>query len=82
MKRGSAAPVLLLALAVGLTACTSASTSTHPPSHNASGSTVYRFGVVGNQGKIAQLELSTPAVVSGITEDVVQIARRTLTVTR
>ena len=74
MKRGSAAPVLLLALAVGLTACTSASTSTHPPSHNASGSTVYRFGVVGNQGKIAQLELSTPAVVSGITEDVVQIA--------
>ena len=74
MKRGSAAPVLLLALAVGLTACTSASTSTHPPGHNASGSTVYRFGVVGNQGKIAQLELSTPAVVSGITGDVVQIA--------
>jgi alpha-tubulin suppressor-like RCC1 family protein len=74
MKRGSAVPVLLLALAVGLTACTSASTSTHPPGHNASGSTVYRFGVVGNQGKIAQLELSTPAVVSGITGDVVQIA--------
>ena len=74
MKRGSAAPVLLLALAVGLTACSSASTSTHPPGHNAPGSTVYRFGVVGNQGKIAQLELGTPAVVSGITGDVVQIA--------
>jgi hypothetical protein len=74
MRRGSAAPALLLALAVGLTACTSASTSTHPPGHNASGSTVYRFGVVGNQGKIAQLELSTPAAVSGITGDVVQIA--------
>jgi alpha-tubulin suppressor-like RCC1 family protein len=74
MKCRSAAPVLLLALAVGLTACTSASTSTHPPGRNASGSTVYRFGVVGNQGKIAQLELSTPAAVSGITGDVVQIA--------
>lgn len=74
MKRGSAAPALLLALAVGLTACTSAGTSTHPPGHTASGSTVYRFGVVGNQGKIAQLELSTPAAVSGITGDVVQIA--------
>jgi hypothetical protein len=60
MKRGPAAPALLLALAVGLTACTSAGTSTHPPGRNASGSTVYRFGVVGNQGKIAQLELSTP----------------------
>ena len=74
MKPGRAAPALLLALAVGLTACTSASTSTPPPSRNAPGTTVYRFGVVGNQGKIAQLELSTPAVVGGITGDVVQIA--------
>jgi alpha-tubulin suppressor-like RCC1 family protein len=74
MKRGSAASALLLVLAIGLTACTGASTSTHPPGPNASGSTVYRFGVVGNQGKIAKLELSTPAAVSGITGDVVQIA--------
>ena len=35
---------------------------------------MYRFGVVGNQGKIAQLELSTPAAVGGITGDVTQIA--------
>ena len=74
MKHGPAAAALLLALAAGLTACTSAGPSTAPPDHNAPGSTVYRFGVVGNQGKIAQLELSTPAAVSGITGDVVQIA--------
>ena len=74
MKQAPTASALLLALAVGLTACTSASTSTPPPDHNAPSSTVYRFGVVGNQGKIAQLELSTPAAVSGITGDVVQIA--------
>ncbi len=74
MKPGRAAPALLLVLAAGLTACTSASTSTPPPGHNAPGTTVYRFGVVGNQGKIAQLELSTPAIVGGITGDVAQIA--------
>ncbi len=74
MKPGRAAPALLLALAAGLTACTSASTSTPPPGHNAPDTTVYRFGVVGNQGKIAQLELSTPAIVGGITEHVEQIA--------
>src|ERR1700749_5281365 len=74
MKRGSAAAAFLLGLGVGLTSCPSASTSPPPPGRTAAGSTVYRFGVVGNQGKIAQLELSTPAAVSGITGDVVQIA--------
>ena len=74
MNAGRAAPAVLLALAVGLTACTSASTSTHPPGHVTPGSTVYRFGVVGNQGKIAQLELGTPTVVGGIAGHVVQIA--------
>ncbi len=74
MRPGRAAPALLLALAVGLMACTSASTSPPQPGRSAPGTTVYRFGVVGNQGKIAQLELSTPAVVAGITGDVVQIA--------
>jgi alpha-tubulin suppressor-like RCC1 family protein len=73
MKPVHAASALLLALAVGLTAC-SASTSTAPAGQKATSTTVYRFGVVGNQGKIAQLELSTPAVVRGITGDVVQIA--------
>jgi len=74
MKHGPAAAALLLALAGGLTACTSAGPGTPPPDRHAPSSTVYRFGVVGNQGKIAQLELSTPAAVSGITGDVVQIA--------
>lgn len=35
---------------------------------------VYRFGVVGNRGKIAQLELRRPTIVAGITGKVVQIA--------
>jgi alpha-tubulin suppressor-like RCC1 family protein len=35
---------------------------------------VYRFGVVGNRGKIAQLELDKPTVVTGISGKVVQIA--------
>jgi alpha-tubulin suppressor-like RCC1 family protein len=74
MKPGHAAAALLLVLAVGLTACTSASTSTPRGDNHAPGSTVYRFGVVGNQGKIAQLELGTPTVVGGIAGDVVQIA--------
>jgi alpha-tubulin suppressor-like RCC1 family protein len=39
-----------------------------------SGSAVYRWGVVGNQGKIAQLELRTPTAIAGITGKVVQIA--------
>ncbi len=35
---------------------------------------MYRFGVVGNQGKIAQLELDKPALVPAISGNVVQIA--------
>jgi alpha-tubulin suppressor-like RCC1 family protein len=35
---------------------------------------VYRWGVVGNQGKIAELELRRPTLVAGITGKVVQIA--------
>jgi alpha-tubulin suppressor-like RCC1 family protein len=35
---------------------------------------VYRFGVVGNRGKIAQLQLGRPTGVSGITGTVVQVA--------
>jgi alpha-tubulin suppressor-like RCC1 family protein len=35
---------------------------------------VYRFGVVGNAGKIAELELAKPKTVAGITGKVVQIA--------
>jgi alpha-tubulin suppressor-like RCC1 family protein len=74
MNARRAVPAVLLGLAVGLTACTSASTSTAPRGRATPASTVYRFGVVGNRGKIAQLELSTPAAVRGITGNVVQIA--------
>jgi alpha-tubulin suppressor-like RCC1 family protein len=44
----------------------------HPTSP--SSTLVYRFGVVGNRGKIAQLERRTPTVVAGIAGEVVQIA--------
>jgi alpha-tubulin suppressor-like RCC1 family protein len=40
----------------------------------ATGSAVYRWGVVGNNGKIAKLELNRPTVIAGITGRVVQIA--------
>jgi alpha-tubulin suppressor-like RCC1 family protein len=35
---------------------------------------VYRFGVVGNRGKIAQLQVDGPTLIAGITGRVVQIA--------
>ncbi len=40
----------------------------------AASTTVYRWGVVGNRGKIAQLELKTPKPIAGIAGKVVQIA--------
>jgi alpha-tubulin suppressor-like RCC1 family protein len=48
----------------------SPSAASGPPSN----SVVDRFGVVGNRGKIAQLERNTPTVVAGIKGAVVQIA--------
>ncbi|MGP8063865.1 MAG: RCC1-like domain-containing protein [Acidimicrobiales bacterium] len=62
--------LLGLPMAVLLAAC--GGTGTVP--HQSSGTVVSRFGVVGNRGAIAQLELSTPTVVSGISGEVVQIA--------
>jgi alpha-tubulin suppressor-like RCC1 family protein len=43
-------------------------------SHQSPSTVVYRFGVVGNRGAIALLELSTPTAVSGVSGEVVQIA--------
>lgn len=43
-------------------------------SSQSSSTPVYRFGVVGTQGKIQQLERPTPTVVEGISGKVVQIA--------
>jgi alpha-tubulin suppressor-like RCC1 family protein len=37
-------------------------------------SVVYRFGVVGNRGKIAQLERNRPTIVAGIKGVIIQIA--------
>ncbi len=53
-----------------LVSCGGVSAATRP----SSSTVVYRFGVVGNRGKIAQLERNTPTVVSGIRGEVVQIA--------
>lgn len=74
MTRRQFVPALLLTAALGLAACTSSSPSTKASAPGASSTPVYRFGVVGNRGKIGQLELSTPTLVAGITGDVVQIA--------
>jgi alpha-tubulin suppressor-like RCC1 family protein len=64
---------------LAVTACGGASgsgTARPPePSEPSGASTgVYRWGVVGNRGKIAKLELRTPTAVAGITGTVVQIA--------
>jgi alpha-tubulin suppressor-like RCC1 family protein len=50
--------------------CGCSSAAAAPPSN----SVVYRFGVVGNRGKIARLERSRPTVVAGIKGFIVQIA--------
>jgi alpha-tubulin suppressor-like RCC1 family protein len=72
---------LLAATSLTVAACSAASgsgaarparTRTAEPSQ--ASTAVYRWGVVGNQGKIAQLELKTPTAVSGIAGKVVQIA--------
>jgi alpha-tubulin suppressor-like RCC1 family protein len=64
------APVLVFVSAVVLTGCSSG-TASSPPS---STTIVSRFGVVGNQGAIRQLQLDTPSPVLGISGQVVQIA--------
>jgi alpha-tubulin suppressor-like RCC1 family protein len=72
IRRTVAAVAAALAAALAVAACDSGGTTSPAPAKP--GSDVYRWGVVGNQGKIAQLELGTPTSVSGITGKVVQIA--------
>lgn len=73
-------PALLAAACLAVTACSGASGSgagagaVQTPKPAIAGTTVYRWGVVGNLGKIAKLELGTPTAVTGITGTVVQIA--------
>ena len=62
----------IAALALG--ACSNTSGSTPPQSAATSGSSVYRWGVVGNKGAISQLQLETPTPIAGIRGRVVQIA--------
>ena len=69
MTHRQAAPVLVLVASVVLAVCGGASASA-----GAAGTTVYRFGVVGNRGPLVQLERDKPTVVAGIKGEVVQIA--------
>jgi alpha-tubulin suppressor-like RCC1 family protein len=71
VRRRNAATATALALAAGLAlaACGGGAAPAATPTPS-----VYRFGVVGNQGQIAQLERGTPTVVAGISGKVVQIA--------
>jgi alpha-tubulin suppressor-like RCC1 family protein len=68
------AVVLTVLAASGLAACSSAGATTTSGGRTAPASAVYRWGVVGSKGKIANLELDRPTVIAGITGRVVQIA--------
>jgi alpha-tubulin suppressor-like RCC1 family protein len=71
-RRALAAVTAALLTALAVAACDGGgTTSSAGPKPS---SDVYRWGVVGNEGKIAQLELGTPTAVTGITGKVVQIA--------
>ena len=72
-RRIAVAVALALAAAAALSACGSSPAST-PSAPAAAGTTAYRWGVVGNKGKIIQLERSTPTAVLGIHGTIVQIA--------
>ena len=79
MRHMKEAAALVVVASLALAALSSAGTSarcTDPPP------TVYRFGVVGNRGKIAQLERDTPTVVAGITGTSCRSRRRTPTAMR
>jgi alpha-tubulin suppressor-like RCC1 family protein len=75
-RRALAAAAAALVTVLAVAACDSGAPTSSPTSSPAPRTTsdVYRWGVVGNQGKIAQLELGAPAAISGITGKVVQIA--------
>ena len=60
--------------ALVLAACGNASGSGSSTSAAVPGSTVYRWGVVGNKGALTQLQLETPTALAGINGNVVQIA--------
>jgi alpha-tubulin suppressor-like RCC1 family protein len=65
---------VLAIAALVLSACGSTSGTTRPRGAATPGSSVYRWGVVGNKGAISQLQLQTPTAIAGIHGRVVQIA--------
>lgn len=71
--RGYRAAAVMVVIGLGIAACGSTTPSSAPSSESPS-TTVYRWGVVGSAGKIAQLELATPKAVSGISGTIVEIA--------
>jgi alpha-tubulin suppressor-like RCC1 family protein len=73
MWAGRRGVVIRLAVLAGASVLLAASVGTSQ-SGAASTSSVYRWGVVGNRGKIARLERSRPTKVAGIGGKVVQIA--------
>ncbi|MHB1777535.1 MAG: RCC1 domain-containing protein [Acidimicrobiales bacterium] len=73
-RRRAAVAAALVASAVALAACGGPSITPPPRSGSSGVPTVWRWGVVGNAGKIARLELARPAAVAGIAGIVVQIA--------
>src|SRR3984885_4292651 len=75
-RRTIAAVAAALVTALAIAACDSGAATSSPTSSPAPKATgdVYRWGVVGNQGKIAQLQLGAPTAITGITGKVVQIA--------
>jgi alpha-tubulin suppressor-like RCC1 family protein len=74
VRRAAAASALVLAAGIALAACSGPAAGNPTTPTATSPTTVYRFGVVGNRGKIAQLERGTPTAVAGITGKVVQVA--------
>ena len=74
---GAGVSVLAIA-ALMLGACStnggSTGATTAPHGAATAGTTVYRWGVVGNKGAISQLQLQTPTAIAGIPGRVVQIA--------
>jgi alpha-tubulin suppressor-like RCC1 family protein len=71
-RRRFAALTLALVTALALASCGGGGPAPSPTPK--AGSNVDRWGVVGNKGKIAQLERGTPTAVTGIAGKVVQIA--------
>ena len=74
ISRRVASAACMFVVALGVAACGSVASSGPTSTVPVVRSTVYRFGVVGNKGKISQLEVDTPTGVAGISGNVTQIA--------